>query len=874
MKPSLADIIARVSVRQILDELSIEVTAQHGDELRIRCVNPEHADNHPSLDVNASTGFALCRSCGWGKKEHGKPGGDVCKVVALARFNGDAKAAWRWLCERAGLNGSSNGSGKRIAATYDYRDEAGALLFQVVRFEPKDFRQRRLDGKDGWLWKLDDVRRVLYKLPELLAADPAESVFIGEGERDVDNLGVLGLVATTNAGGAGKWRAEYAESLRGRHVVILADNDDVGEKHARQIGRSLIGKAASVKLLRLPNLPDKGDVSDWLAAGGTRDELLRLATEAEEWTPHEAAPNAAKASRESDEPKARSDTTDAGAEGEPHNGTARTPATWFSDKYPSLSDEFGDAVLEEIRDDTVSVHDINEDFFAATLGEKGTPEAPTVFMPTEDKFYSYQPSDGIFVHQREPVLIQRLSREFLACGRSCDGDGCKTQSLQFRLRASAKLNGVLRKARGLLDVQPDFFSTDLTEFIPCANGMLRLTDKTLLSFSPSYHRRNKLAVPFDPSAECPLFLDVLMRPALDKHELDLLQRWCGLALVGENVAQKMVILSGTAGGGKGTFIRVLNGIIGQINIASLRTQLLDERFELGRFLGKTLLYGADVRADFLNEKGASRLKALTGGDPVTFEFKNSNESPSGICKFNVIVTCNSRLTVRLEGDTDAWRRRLAIIEYRNPKPKNVIADLDQKILATEGSGVLNWMLKGLDKLRADGWQLSLTDAQTKVVDDLLLESDGLSLFVSEALTRADGAQLTVPDAFAAYVEFCNQRGWAALTRNHFGHEIGSAVVRAHHLTDRHDVRAAAGKAQRGWYGLQLLEKNSQPTGKKVSELSEKPRSDTSDRFPPLQTDDVPPPTDADAPPYDEAPPDALALFEPVELISHADDANG
>jgi phage/plasmid-associated DNA primase len=82
-------------------------------------------------------------------------------------------------------------------------------------------------------------------------------------------------------------------------------------------------------------------------------------------------------------------------------------------------------------------------------------------------------------------------------------------------------------------------------------------------------------------------------------------------LIGENLAQRLLILTGTAGGGKGTFIRVLVGILGQTNVASLRTQLLNERFELGRFLGKTLLYGADVPEKFLNHRGASVLKSLT-----------------------------------------------------------------------------------------------------------------------------------------------------------------------------------------------------------------------------------------------------------------------
>ena len=146
-----------------------------------------------------------------------------------------------------------------------------------------------------------------------------------------------------------------------------------------------------------------------------------------------------------------------------------------------------------------------------------------------------------------------------------------------------------------------------------------------------------------------------MRPALDADELELLQRWCGLALVGENIAHRILLLTGTAGGGKGTFIRVLCGIIGGGNVGALRTHLLGERFELGRSLGKSLLYGADVPDDFLNQRGASNLKALTGGDPVTLEFKNSNESPG----IDVQVQHYRHLQLAADGSPGRRHRRMA-----------------------------------------------------------------------------------------------------------------------------------------------------------------------------------------------------------------------
>jgi hypothetical protein len=183
------------------------------------------------------------------------------------------------------------GIGKQIEAVYDYRDEAGCLLFQAVRYRnPKDFRQRRPQGlnprndhPEDWVWDLQGVARVLYRLPELRAADPAAPVFVPEGEKDVDNLRELGLVAVTNPMGAGKWLPIFNAVLRGRHVVVLPDNDDPGQQHARAVASSLATVAASVKVLALDGLSPGGDVSDWLAAGGTAEGLLQLAGSARPW---------------------------------------------------------------------------------------------------------------------------------------------------------------------------------------------------------------------------------------------------------------------------------------------------------------------------------------------------------------------------------------------------------------------------------------------------------------------------------------------------------------------------------------------------------------------------------------------------------------
>ena len=187
--------------------------------------------------------------------------------------------------------------GRRIVATHDYEDAEGKLLFQVVRYDPKDFRQRRPDGKGGWTWNLKGVPRVPYRLPELLAADPSAWVFVPEGEKDVDNLRGVGLVATTNPGGKGKWKHLADDSaIHGRRVAIIPDNDKDGGGmvHAQDVAARLYGRAADVRVVELPG--EFRDVSEWLDSLDSKEPedvaaaLVAMAEAAPVWTPEAEAP--------------------------------------------------------------------------------------------------------------------------------------------------------------------------------------------------------------------------------------------------------------------------------------------------------------------------------------------------------------------------------------------------------------------------------------------------------------------------------------------------------------------------------------------------------------------------------------------------------
>jgi len=173
---------------------------------------------------------------------------------------------------------------RKIVATFDYTDERGALLYQVVKYDPKDFRQRRSDGNGGWIPKLGDVRRVPYRLPEILQY-PDATVFVCEGEKDADRVASLQYCATTVA--SGKWTDDCVKPIAGRDVIILQNNDDAGVKKALAAAQALHGVAKTIRVLLLPDTKSGGDVSDWLDADPQRDGemLARICMDAPVWTP-------------------------------------------------------------------------------------------------------------------------------------------------------------------------------------------------------------------------------------------------------------------------------------------------------------------------------------------------------------------------------------------------------------------------------------------------------------------------------------------------------------------------------------------------------------------------------------------------------------
>jgi putative DNA primase/helicase len=171
-------------------------------------------------------------------------------------------------------------------AHYTYNNPQGDILFEVVRFNPKGFQQRRPDGAGGWIWNRDGVKPVLYRVQNILSAKASNSwIFFVEGEKDVETLIRYGLVATTMPGGASaKWQPEYTALLSGAKVAVIPDNDDPGRKYATCVAESLYGYAAALRVITL-DVPVHGDVTDWIEAGGNTLALAIKLTEVPDYKP-------------------------------------------------------------------------------------------------------------------------------------------------------------------------------------------------------------------------------------------------------------------------------------------------------------------------------------------------------------------------------------------------------------------------------------------------------------------------------------------------------------------------------------------------------------------------------------------------------------
>jgi putative DNA primase/helicase len=443
--------------------------------------------------------------------------------------------------------------------------------------------------------------------------------------------------------------------------------------------------------------------------------------------------------------------------------------------------------------------DINQMFVAGRFARDNM----VLYEPTLNVFYDYEAETGLWKPKTEARLIVELGNALQEMLHEFDG------FILLKKRTANLLAQILHFLRGIIE-KPDVFQRT-QHIIHVGNGVLCLDNHppTFHEFSHEYYSRNRSEICFNKEAECPKFLGKLLRPALSDDDITLLQRYAGQCLLGRNPSQRFLLLRGSPGGGKSTVVNILEAVIGTFNVTQLRVHLLGERFEVAGFIGKTLLTGKDVPGNFLNNKSAYVLKALVGGDRLNAEQKNCKHRFEVFGEFNVIITANSRLHVRLDGDSGAWRRRLLIIDYENPPADIPIPHFDRRLVEEEGPGILNWCIEGairlLDELDESG-RMQLTDDQNSRVEALLCESDSVRHFVRNCVEKRGSSDVTVNEMVTAYINFCVTRGWQAVTVRQFESTVSDIMMEIHRASKRTDIQRN-NKNQRGYANIALKDQS-------------------------------------------------------------------
>lgn len=563
--------------------------------------------------------------------------------------------------EAGGGRRSQDGGLQRV---FPYRDEAGNLLFEVVRTDyqdsrPKRIRQRRTDENGKWVWKLEkETRRVLWKLPELLSAPPDEVFWVVEGELKVECLEGFGLYATCNPGGAGKWREEYSLLFRGRDVVILPDNDKPGRRHAEQVASSIdLAGSKSVKVLNLPGLGEKEDVVDWRDKyGGTPDLLLELAASAPVWDRLAAAG------------------IDPGGGGGDDGGDDSVP--------PNSETEMALAMASRHRDDLR-------------------------YVSAWGKFYRW-----VGTHWQVDTRLESFHLANLICVEFANR---VTAPNMARAIASARTRAaVLSLARENPRIAATTEQWDADPWLLCTpDGTIDLRTGEMRESRPEDYSTRITAV--SPGGECPTWMAFLDTVTSGDREFILyLQRMCGYLLTGMTVEQALFFLYGLGANGKSKFVEAVSGIMGDYHTVAQIETFMDQKGErhptdLAGLMGARLVTAVETEEN--RTWAEAKIKALTGGDKIAARFMRQDFFEY-YPQFKLVIFGNHR--PHLKTVDAAMRRRMNLVPFEFTIPE---ADRDPNFgdrLRAEWPGILRWMIEGCmmwqrDRLRPPQRVLSATE---------------------------------------------------------------------------------------------------------------------------------------------------------------------
>jgi putative DNA primase/helicase len=699
-----------------------------------RC--PAHEDHRQSLSVAEGDDGRVLVTCHAG-----------CSLEAIC-------AAMRMtpadLFERNG-NGKSRKreSLGKIVAPYDYVDEAGDLLYQVVRFAPKDFRQRRPDGGGGWTWGLGNVRRVPYHLPQVLrTVEAGETVYVTEGEKDADALRAAGVTATTNPGGAGKWRAEYSEALRGARVIIVADKDESGRVHAASVAASVAPLAVSVRIVEAA---EGKDAFDHLAAGKTLEEFV---------------------------------TVDVG------DAVASLPlgdtATAQPEPEPLVLEAAHASVLANEWRDTYrwSQHESAWRHWTGCVWKKV--------------------SEPVVVNAAQKILRRHYGHQ-LAAGQ-CAAEDKRLHALHRATCRYTSILGGLAFLKGEPGFHTEFEAWDADAYtVNCADGLLDMRTQTLRPHDAAALYTKMTRWSFAGTESTGAWERHLRRCLPDDDVRRQVQRDLGRALVGTDLEESLPIWYGTGANGKSTTARTILQGVDEYGKQAVKDLLVASKFErhttdLADLAGSRIVIAEEVEggkrldeATVKNLTGGNRKKArFMRGD--NFEFEQT---------FSIFELVNHRPAIS-GTDKGIWRR-LRLVPWTVSIPLAEQRPQDEMVaeLMADGSWMLRWMVAGFADWQADHhWIAEPVKAATTAYE---AEQDVLAGFLSRRCVLNPQATVSVDQLHEAYTDDTTENGdegVAPLTKIAFGRRL-----RSRNLTQE---KATGGV--RVWRGICLVATSGENSG--------------------------------------------------------------
>jgi putative DNA primase/helicase len=643
-----------------------------------------------------------------------------------------------------------------IVDSYDYTNENGAVLYRVDRrITPggqKTFSQRRPDGRGGWINGTSGVRQVPFKLPELIAADPVETVFVVEGEKCAMALHKLGLLATTARGGTGgvkQWDSpEFCAPFNGRNVVVLpdVDADGKGRRYAERVAEALAAGATTVKVVDLPGLQPVGeDVVEWLERGGAREQLLQLA----------------KAAGEVKAP-------------------ANSPTAPTVDSAPTLAlTETGNA----------------ERFANANVGR-------ALFIKEWSRWNATDPAG----RWREDIgeirvsgLVKESARDLYQIAARTADDRVRGAIVAWAKSSERRTvrEATLKLARSEPGIAASFRDFDADPWLlGTPGGIVDLRTGSVRPLRPEDLVSRTVAVNFDPSAVAPRWERFLREVLPDISTAQFFQRAIGYALTGVVSEHCLFFCYGQGANGKSTAFKVLLELMGDYAVQAPSSLLLARRGE-AHPTELTILHGrrfvACQEVDESRRWAEAQLKHITGGDAIAAR-RMREDFWTFEPHHKLFLAANHKPEVR-GGDVGIWRRiRLIPFEVVIPE-KDRDPRLDEALHA-ELAGILNWAVKGCLDWQRNG--LGTSQAVLDATAAYRADSDLVGRWISdECAIDAGAAPRTRSAVRAAFERWCEREGESPLNARSFTERL-----RLLGLQEVKGVREGDHR-ERGWRGLCL-----------------------------------------------------------------------